>query len=146
MRKPIKSKKNFTCKTVMLIDDNDLDNIINQKVIESCHFAEVVYVNSSANSALEFLKNLSANGQFANQLLPEYIFVDLNMPLIDGFQFMELFYKQYKKIASISKLVVLTSSINHKDKEKTNELNSKIAFINKPLTADSLMNLKDFTF
>lgn len=56
MRKPIKSKKNFTCKTVMLIDDNDLDNIINQKVIESCHFAEVVYVNSSANSALEFLK------------------------------------------------------------------------------------------
>lgn len=141
MRKPIQSKKEYQHKIVMLLDDNDLDNIINQKIIEANHFAETVYVNSSASSALEFLKNLMSNKAFANQLLPEYIFVDLNMPLIDGFQFMELFYKQYKSIKDISKLVVLTSSINPSDKQKVHDIDPHIRLIPKPLTVESLKSL-----
>lgn len=141
MRKPIKSKKNFKYRIAMLIDDNDLDNIINQKVIEGNSFAEIVYVNSSAQSALEFLRNLVVNGSISGQLLPQYIFVDLNMPLIDGFQFMELFYKQHKSISSTSKLVVLTSSINTNDREKVKNINPEIIFLNKPLTNESLKNL-----
>jgi len=141
MRKPLKSKKEFKHRIVMLIDDNDLDNIINQKVIEGNGFAEIVYVNSSAQSALEFLRNLVVNSAISGQLLPSYIFVDLNMPLIDGFQFMELFYKQHKNISSSSKLVVLTSSININDREKVKKINPNIPFINKPLNADSLKDL-----
>jgi len=141
MRKPIKSKKNSKHKIVMLIDDNDLDNIINQKVIEGNSFAEIVYVNSSAQSALEFLRNLVANSAISSQLLPSYIFVDLNMPLIDGFQFIELFYKQHKNISSTSKLVVLTSSINTNDREKVKSINPNIPFLNKPLNGDSLNSL-----
>jgi len=125
----------------MLIDDNDLDNIINQKVIEGNSFAEIVYVNSSAQSALEFLRNLVANSAISSQLLPSYIFVDLNMPLIDGFQFIELFYKQHKNISSTSKLVVLTSSINTNDREKVKSINPNIPFLNKPLNGDSLNSL-----
>ncbi|MGZ6555039.1 MAG: response regulator, partial [Bacteroidia bacterium] len=56
----MKSKKSLSGnKTVMLIDDNDIDNFINEKMIKSSHFAENVYVHTSAKSALEFLKNIS---------------------------------------------------------------------------------------
>lgn len=57
MKKPIKRKKpSYKYHTVMLIDDNELDNFINQKIIESNFFAENIYVNTSGISALEFLK------------------------------------------------------------------------------------------
>ncbi len=141
MRKPISKTKNFKHKIVMLIDDNDLDNIINHKVIESVDFAEIVYTNTSAMSALEFLKNLEATSGLSNHLLPEYIFVDLNMPMVDGMQFIELFYKQFKSISAKSKLVVLTSSINLNDKVRVNKLNPEIPFLNKPLTNESLISL-----
>jgi CheY-like chemotaxis protein len=141
MRKPIKTTKKFKHKIVMLIDDNDLDNIINHKVIESVDFAEVVYTNTSAMSALEFLKNLEATSELSSHLLPDYIFVDLNMPMVDGMQFIELFYKQFKSISVKSKLVVLTSSINLNDKVRVNKLNPDIPFLNKPLTNESLIGL-----
>lgn len=141
MRKPIQSKKECKHKIVMLIDDNDLDNIINQKIIEANHFSEVVYVNSSAMGALEMLKNIIALSSMTGQLMPEYIFLDLNMPMVDGFQFMELYFKQYKSLPNLPKLVILTSSININDKEKVKEIDAKIPFLNKPLTKDSLLSL-----
>lgn len=124
----------------MLIDDNDLDNMINQKILEANHFAEIIYVNSSSMSALEFLKNLEASGTLTEHLLPDYIFVDLNMPIIDGVQFIDLFYQQNKPVKKC-KLVVLTSSINPNDKIRVSNLDQKIPFINKPLTNEILSSL-----
>jgi len=142
MRKPIKQKKtSYKCKIAMLIDDNDLDNIINQKILEANDFAEIIYVNSSTMSALEFLKNLEVSGDATRQLIPDYIFVDLNMPIMDGIQFIDSFYKQYKTLMNKCKIAVLTSSINPNDKEKVNKLDSKIPFINKPLTGEILASL-----
>ena len=141
MRKPIQSKKDCKHKIVMIIDDNDLDNIINQKIIESNHFAETVYVNSSAMGALEMLKNITAISAMTAKLMPEFIFVDLNMPMVDGFQFIELFYKQYKSLPNIPKLVILTSSINVNDRERAKEIDPRIPFLNKPLTKDALLTL-----
>ena len=61
MRKPIEEKKTtYKYQTVMLVDDNELDNFIHQKIIEGCRFAEKIYVNTSGISALEFLKNILA--------------------------------------------------------------------------------------
>lgn len=142
MRKPIKQKKaNYKHKIAMLIDDSDLDNIINQKILEANDFSEIIYVNSSSKSALEFLKNLEVTGDDKNHLIPDYIFVDLNMPLIDGIQFIDIFNKQYRETMKKCKLAVLTSSINPNDKIKVHNLDSSIAFINKPLTGETLASL-----
>lgn len=142
MRKPIKQKKmSFKHKIAMLIDDNDLDNMINQKILEANNFAEIIYVNSSSMSALEFLKNLEASGPLTDHLLPDYIFVDLNMPIVDGVQFIGMFYKQHKSILKKCKLVVLTSSINPNDRITVRNLDPEIPFINKPLTSEVLATL-----
>ena len=122
----------------MLLDDNELDNFINQKVIEASHFAAKVYVNTSSKSALEFLNNLSISSTDKVDIFPEIIFIDLNMPMMDGFQFIENLKKsQPKKIESL-KLVILTSSTNPNDKQRAAEISKNIIFLNKPLTSDML--------
>ncbi len=139
MRKTIKVKKqNFKYPTVMLIDDNELDNFINQKVIEMHNFSERVYVNSSGLSAIEFIKNLTVNKELMDQLVPAVIFVDINMPFMDGFQFIEQFYKLQKDLQVKSRIAILTSSFNPADKETAAKISSDIVFLNKPLTEEGL--------
>lgn len=139
MKKPIKRKKpSYKYHTVMLIDDNELDNFINQKIIESNFFAENIYVNTSGISALEFLKNILATKEMANNLTPDVIFIDINMPLMDGFQFVEEYLKLAKTLKIKSKLVILTSSISSADKEMATKYGSDILFINKPLNEKAL--------
>lgn len=139
MRKTFKDKKpKFKYKNVMLIDDNELDNFINQKIIEANFFAEKVYLNTSAISAFEFLKNLNLNANIAGKLMPEVIFIDINMPMIDGFQFIEQFLTLPGIILEGTKLVILTSSINPEDKRKAMNYKFDINFMNKPLNDESL--------
>ena len=51
----------------MLIDDNEIDNLINQKMIEACNFAEKIYTFSGAGSALDFLKNIDKHQGFSDE-------------------------------------------------------------------------------
>ena len=142
MKGPIKRKKpSYKYNTALLIDDNELDNFINQKIIESNFFAQTVYINSNGISALELLKNLSVNQNFSKSLIPDIIFVDINMPFMDGFQLLEHILQFPEKIMKKCKLVVLTSSINPEDRIKISRLSSEILFINKPLTDQSLASI-----
>ena len=125
-------------KQVMLLDDNELDNFINEKVIEASQFAEKVYITSSGKSALEFLNNLSTSGQVADSIYPEAIFIDINMPMMDGFQFINNLKLMQSAKTKSCKLVILTSSIYPEDKTKAMELSKDIVFLNKPLTTEML--------
>lgn len=122
----------------MLLDDNELDNFINQKTIEANHFASIVYVNSGSTSALEFLNNLTISGEKTQSIFPEIIFVDINMPMMNGFQFIENFKKRFSKKFPLPKLVILTSSDNPHDRIFANEQHEDVLFFSKPLTPKTL--------
>ena len=126
---------------VLLLDDDELANFINQKVMESCHFSKNIYVNTSAKGALEFLNNLLLLGDATKELLPQVIFIDLNMPLMDGFQFIQSLLKNQSKTIQTIKLVILTSSVHEMDRVKAKELTDNIIFLNKPLTMEMLGQL-----
>jgi CheY-like chemotaxis protein len=123
---------------VMLVDDNELDNFINQKTIEANHFSNKVYLSTGSKSALEFLKNLEIFGTETSNFFPEVIFVDLNMPMIDGFQFIEHFKNILPDKFNATKIVILTSSITPSDKERAQKISKEIIFFNKPLTKERL--------
>jgi CheY-like chemotaxis protein len=71
--------------TIMLIDDNEIDNLINQKIIESSSIAKHIFTHTSGKSAIEFLKNMEKLASRIENVLPEIIFLDIDMPLMDGF-------------------------------------------------------------
>lgn len=123
----------------MLLDDNELDNFINEKIIEANNFSEKVYVNSSGKSALEFLSNLKASG--TESIYPEAIFIDINMPMMDGFQFIANLKNIPGGTPKDCKLIILTSSIYPEDKNKAMEISKDIIFLNKPLTPEMLNSI-----
>lgn len=119
---------------VMLVDDSELDNFINEKTLEANHFAKKIYVHTSAKSALEFLNNLVTMGEKYTEIYPQVLFIDINMPMMDGFQFIKHFKKNSEKALKQPKLVILTSSLYNEDRQKAMEISSDILFLNKPLT------------
>jgi len=110
---------------VMLIDDNELDNFVNKKLIENEHFANQVLVQPSGISALDYLKR--------NAGLPDIIFLDIMMPGMDGFGFLDEFDKLNDEVKKKSKIVMLSTSESFKDLNRANRNKYVYKFLNKPL-------------
>jgi CheY-like chemotaxis protein len=113
----------------MLVDDNEIDNIINEKIIEAEHFANRILVFQSGQEALDFLE---ANQQSQPEL-PEIIFLDINMPIMDGFQFLEKFQGFSEFVLEKCKIIMLSSSISPKDIDRAASSKYVKKYLNKPL-------------
>ena len=120
----------------VLIDDSDIDLFIQRRFLEVYNFSEQLVLYRSAEEALNWLRKL--NGEAP----PDVIFLDLNMPDIDGFSFLENFDLLPEGIRQKSKIVVLTSSNNKKDKDQVFENQNVIQFITKPLKQSDIEDLK----
>ena len=128
----------------MLIDDNEIDNLINQKMIESAAICQHILVHTGARSAIEFLRNvekLSGTISEADKLIPDIILLDIDMPLMDGFQFLEEFDKLSDKVKEGMTIVMLTSSMNPNDLSKAKKSKFVSKYLNKPLSIDNLATL-----
>ena len=127
-------------RSVMLIDDNEIDNLINQKMVEAAAITDHIYIHTGARSAIEFLRNIEKL-ELADQVLPDLIFLDIDMPLMDGFQFLDEFEKLMTTTKKKCRIVMLTSSINPQDVNRSKKYANVKLYLNKPLTHESLVNL-----
>jgi CheY-like chemotaxis protein len=134
-------KADHKFRSVMLIDDNEIDNLINQKMIEAANITKYIYTHTGAKSAIEFLKNVEKLDGVAESVLPDVIFLDIDMPLMDGFQFLDEFEKLSEITKNMCKVVMLTSSINPQDVNKSKKYAYVKKYINKPLTQENLEKL-----
>ena len=130
---------NETIDLVMLVDDNDTDNFISKRIIEITEFASRVEVKNSGKSALDYLSSNQDN----EDMLPNLIFLDINMPIVDGFVFLYEFEKFNDLIKDKCKVVILSSSDNKRDIDKIVNNNHVIKFITKPLTEIALEEFKE---
>lgn len=127
-----------TMELVMLVDDNDTDNFISKRIIEITKFSKRVEVKSSGKSALDYLRENQNN----IENLPNIIFLDINMPIVDGFVFLYEFEKFNEIVRSRCKVIILSSSDNKRDIDKIVNNNHVIKFITKPLTEVALDEIK----
>jgi len=111
---------------VMLIDDN----VINSRIMTAHNFAAVVDLKTSTESALDALRSMNAD----SENLPSIIFLDLQMPVLDGFAFLDEFDKMSDALKNNCKVVVLSSSISPDDINRASTNKYVIKYINKPLS------------
>ena len=111
----------------MLIDDSEIDLFIHRRFLELCNFSREVIAHRSAETALEWLRSLNGSAP------PGVIFLDLNMPVVDGFSFLKLFTELPEKITNQSRIVVLTSSNSLTDREQVFLYKNVIQMITKPI-------------
>ena len=122
---------------VLLIDDNEIDNFVAKKVIEKSGFAEKVITVQSAKNALEYLNTENSS----KDELPDIIFLDIGMPEMDGFEFLEEYEKLNKIVVNNCKVLVLSSSLDIDDYNRANRNKLVRKFLNKPLSKKSLMEI-----
>lgn len=114
--------------SVLLIDDSEIDNLYNKGIIEKNGFCKTITTNTNARTALEEIKNTPAES------LPDVIFLDIMMPEMDGFSFLEEFSKLSSDIQKTCKIILLSSSDSFKDLNRANKNPLVRKFLNKPLT------------
>lgn len=119
---------------VLLVDDDDDANHIQERLIKKHGFAENIDKVWNGIEALEYL-NKCIDG---NQPLPEIIFLDLNMPKMDGWAFLDKYNLLSDEIKKKIELIILTSSINPDDAERASRTPEVKGYKNKFLDKQQL--------
>ena len=125
-------------KTVLLVDDYEIDNIIHEKLIQANNFAENIIVRQSGDDAIDFLNNEAVK----NNQIPDLIFLDIRMHLGDGFEFLEKYPELPEEILIKTKIVMLTSSLDDRDHERALKNRFVKLLLIKPLSFVQLEDLK----
>ena len=118
----------------MLVDDDPDDNYIHQLVITDWGKCDTVRVAENGTEALSYL----ANTAHPNYIRPEVILLDINMPGMNGFEFLEEYHQLDKQLKSNVVVMMLTTSLNPYDEHRAEKFNEVTGYRNKPLTKDML--------
>ena len=124
----------FSFTTTLLIDDSEIDVLVNRRLIELTTFSENVVVARTAEEALFFLQHECV---FTEQS-PDWIFLDMYLPMMSGYEFIEAFKNLPSVIKDKTKIVVL--SVFQKQEQLMKIFENKFVFgqLEKPLTQEGL--------
>jgi len=122
----------------ILIDDNDIDLFVQKRFVEINQFAERVITYNKPMLAIRALME-----EVPVLDIPQLIFLDLNMPEMDGFGFLENFKQFPQSVRDKSKVIVVTSSSSQVDKDRALCYGCVIHFMSKPLSEKDLDLIRD---
>lgn len=123
--------------TILSIDDDPTTQFLNRHIIESVHFCETIVEANNGLDALSYYEKFE-KGIISIKNLPEIILLDLNMPVMDGWEFYELFKERFPQFIENTKIFVISSTINPDDNAKVKSEKNIEAILSKPLDAEKL--------
>ena len=123
--------KQLNC--VLLIDDNDDDNFYHRIILRETGITENIEVAETGYEALKFLQKV--------QRIPELIFLDINMPRMNGWEFLERYKQLDLEQEDRSVIIMLTTSLNPADEKKAGSMPEVKGFESKPLTPEMVSKI-----
>ena len=123
-------------KHLLFVDDNYPTNFFHSEIAKEAEAADQLVFFQKAQEALDYL----TKARESNEELPELIFIDINMPGIDGWEFTELYGEKIGK--SNSNIIILSTSMNPTDQEKAENNQWVSEFRSKPLSLEAFEDLK----
>lgn len=122
----------------MLIDDDEIFNFLNQRILELSGTAGKIQIFTAARKALAWLQE---NETSAAESWPEIILLDIRMPGMDGFEFLEQFAQLPAGLLKGIKVFMLTSSIDERDKSKSLNYPFVYGYYSKPMSPEVLREM-----
>lgn len=129
---------------VFCIDDDPVTLVLSDIVIKKSGFAKEVITAKNGKEGLDwFSAYFSKSNTTPKPSNPEVIFLDINMPVMNGWDFLEGYLMKYAGRIPETKVVIVSSTVNPEDFLKANRYDIVIDFINKPLTPEGLKELME---
>jgi len=122
---------------ICVIDDDDIYQFTITKILESIKLSKKILLFSDGEEALDFM----VNNLYNDEELPDVIFLDINMPIMDGFQFMEEYVEIKHKLNKEIIIYMVSSSVDPVDIAKAKEISDVSDYIIKPIKAGQLRTI-----
>lgn len=136
--------KKINC--ILLIDDNIDDNEYHEIIIRKTDVCNEIRTAENGIKALEYIMNSAKPGNEKDFPRPNLIFLDINMPKMNGFEFLEAYHKLDDKFKAEVVICMLTTSLNPDDRKKAVEVDELKEFQNKPLTVEAVNHIMEKYF
>lgn len=124
-------------KNLFLVDDDEIFTFLTKRTIEETQLVDQIKIFSNGQDAIEFLEKAASN----KELLPEVILLDINMPILDGWGFLEEFILLQPSMGKQITIYVVSTSISPYDLERAKNISGVSDFIIKPVTKAGLINI-----
>ncbi|MFT6965711.1 MAG: CheY-like chemotaxis protein [Marivirga sp.] len=121
----------------MLVDDDHNDNFFHKREIKKTNLSTIVIEKNSGLDALEYLKSKKVD----KDIFPDLLFLDINMPGMNGWDFIQEFERLNKELQDRVIIIMLTTSDNDEDVAKAKALNFVSDYITKPLTEEIMKGI-----
>lgn len=121
-------------RSVCVIDDDEIYQKIIAKLLQRADVFENTWFFNNAKQALE---EINEN----DEVSPDVILLDINMPMMDGWQFIDRLKQTRPELYRNCEIYIVTSSIAYSDKEKIEQYDGVLEFLSKPLSVKQLVEI-----
>ena len=122
---------------ISIVDDDDIYRYSIMRTLKDLNVTKKILVFRDGEEAIDFMLDNLGNSQD----LPDVIFLDINMPIMDGFEFMEEYVKIKPKVGKKITVYMISSSVNPVDLEKAKSISEISDYIIKPIKAEKLVSI-----